>query len=298
MPFVFNYGVRIHYRIEGTGHPLVLVHGFGGSLEQFYFMGWVEALRSRYRVTSMDVRGHGQSDKPHDPEAYRTELLVGDFTAVLDSLGLEKAHYFGYSMGGEIGYGVSRYAPRRVSSLILGGANAQDPDPAHPSPGSERMIALLQSGREAAIAWFREKFAEEVRMSRRPSVLEGILPQRVKLISECDPEALIAMVRMQWQKEQLKISEILPGLDVPCLVFAGEEDSVCEGQKAVCALIPRGRFVSFKGLSHIETAARVYLVLPHVLEFLDEVEGSAASGTVRTRSAPSGGNSAAHGWIS
>ena len=276
MPFALNEGVRINYKVEGEGRPLVLVHGFGGSLEQFYFMGWVEALRSHYQLIPMDVRGHGQSDKPHDPEAYRTELLVRDLTAVLDSLGLEKAHYFGYSMGGEIGYGVARYAPGRVSSLILGGANAEDPDPGHPSPGSERVIALLRSGRESAVAYLGERLAEEVRTSQRPSVLERILPQRLKLVSECDPEALAAMVRMQWQKEQLRIREVLPNLEVPCLVFAGEKDSVCEGQKTVCALIPRGRFVSFPSVGHIEASARLDLALPPTLKFLNDVDQGVA----------------------
>ena len=90
MPFADHGGVRVHYRLEGAGRPLVLLHGFGGSSEQFYFLGWVPALRDRYRLLVMDGRGHGSSDKPHEPEAYRMDLRVGDVTAVLDHLGIDQ----------------------------------------------------------------------------------------------------------------------------------------------------------------------------------------------------------------
>jgi pimeloyl-ACP methyl ester carboxylesterase len=269
--FASHGDVRIHYRVEGTGRPLVLLHGFGGSSEQFYFMGWVAALRDHYRLILMDARGHGMSDKPHEPEAYRMEMRVGDVTAVLDDLGIRQAHCLGYSDGGEVGFGIAKYAPERVTSLIIGGADAEDPDPDHPSAWSEQMMGLLRSGLGAVVSGFRERAEQEIQSSQRPSVLEAMLPHRLQLISECDPEALIALLSFR-QKECLRLAETLPHLTIPCLLFVGEADASFEGAKAASALIPHARFVSFPGLAHIETGARVDLVLPPILSFLSEVD--------------------------
>lgn len=234
-------------------------------------MGWVDGLRDRHRLIVMDARGHGKSDKPHAPSAYRMRLLVGDVTAVLDDLGLPQAHFLGYSMGGDIGFGIAKYAPDRATSLVLGGAEARDPDPEHPSEGSERMIRLLGQGRDARIAAFRESAEREVRASQEPAPLEAQLPARLQLVAESDPGALIAMVSGSW-REVLHLEEVLPHLTVPCLLFVGEADSAFEGAKAASARIPHARFVSFPGLAHFETAVRSDLVLPHVLRFLADVD--------------------------
>ena len=104
MPFVNNQGIRIHYEVEGEGSPLVLQHGLTESLEMWRDTGYVDPLKKDTQLILIDARGHGASDKPHDPDAYRMRLLVSDVVRVLDDLGLEKAHYWGYSMGAMIGW--------------------------------------------------------------------------------------------------------------------------------------------------------------------------------------------------
>jgi len=86
MPYANNQGVRIHYEVEGDGPPLVLLHGFGNTLEMWYDSGHVESLKNDYRLILIDARGHGASEKPHDPEAYKMELMVTDVVAVLNSM--------------------------------------------------------------------------------------------------------------------------------------------------------------------------------------------------------------------
>jgi len=70
MPYVDNNGIRIHYQVEGEGPPLVLQHGFTSSMRRWYLHGYVDAMKSAYQLVLVDARGHGQSDKPHDPAAY------------------------------------------------------------------------------------------------------------------------------------------------------------------------------------------------------------------------------------
>jgi pimeloyl-ACP methyl ester carboxylesterase len=91
MPDATNDGVRIHYEREGNGPPLVLQHGFTGSLEGWRDSGYVDALKSAYELILIDARGHGRSDKPHDPAAYTLDKRAADVLAVLDDAGIERA---------------------------------------------------------------------------------------------------------------------------------------------------------------------------------------------------------------
>jgi pimeloyl-ACP methyl ester carboxylesterase len=84
----------------------------------------VDALKTAYQLILIDARGHGASDKPHDPNAYGLQWMVNDVLAVLDHLQLPQANFWGYSMGGWIGFGLAKYAPERVYSLIIGGQHA------------------------------------------------------------------------------------------------------------------------------------------------------------------------------
>ena len=84
MPYADNGSVRIFYQVEGEGPALVLQHGFTESVVDWYETGYVEALRSDYRLILIDARGHGASDKPHDPDAYVLNRRVADVVTVLD----------------------------------------------------------------------------------------------------------------------------------------------------------------------------------------------------------------------
>src|SRR5215470_19323943 len=114
MPYAVNQGVRIHYRVEGNGPPLVLQHGYTWSMAGWSRYGYLDALRAHHRLILVDSRGHGDSDKPHDPAAYELSLRVGDIVAVLDALDMPAASFWGYSMGGWYGFGLAKYAPERI----------------------------------------------------------------------------------------------------------------------------------------------------------------------------------------
>ena len=121
MPYADNGSVRIYYQVEGEGPALVLQHGFTESVVDWSEAGYVEALRPDYRLILIDARGHGASDKPHDPDAYVLNRRVADVVAVLDALDIAKALFWGYSMGGWIGFGIAKYAKERVRALVIGG---------------------------------------------------------------------------------------------------------------------------------------------------------------------------------
>ena len=68
MPYVDNDGVKIHYHVEGNGPDIVMQHGLTNSMQNWYAYGFVEELKKSNRLILIDARGHGKSDKPHDPE--------------------------------------------------------------------------------------------------------------------------------------------------------------------------------------------------------------------------------------
>lgn len=73
IPYANNQGARIHYQVEGEGSALVLLHGFSGSLQDWYEFGYVERLKKKHRLILVDARGHGASDKLHEPKDYTLE---------------------------------------------------------------------------------------------------------------------------------------------------------------------------------------------------------------------------------
>lgn len=96
MPFADNDGVQLYYETEGTGPAVVMTHGIWTDGRDYRLTGWVDGLKDDYKLVIMDMRGHGRSDKPHDPSAYAIENLIGDILAVTDDAA-DEAHYFGYS---------------------------------------------------------------------------------------------------------------------------------------------------------------------------------------------------------
>jgi pimeloyl-ACP methyl ester carboxylesterase len=247
MPYADNQGVRIHYRVEGTGSPLVLQHGFTQSIEDWYDCGYVDALNSDHRVILVDARGHGDSGKPHEPEAYRLENRVGDVVAVLDALVIEKADFWGYSMGGWIGFGLAEFAPKRIDRLVIGGQH----------PYARNMEGFRQIIRDGLAQGPGAFVAAAERMV-------GMLPPRYKArLREADLNAFLAIAQ---DREGLEAG--LSRITMPCCLYAGEADPMFSEVKQASRLVVTEKFFSLAGLDHLQGFVRSDLVLPHVRAFL------------------------------
>ena len=120
-----NEGVRLHYEIHGPedGAPIVLVHGFASDYKlNWVGTRWQETLTTAgRRIIGLDCRGHGSSDKPHDPAAYALDLMAADVRRLLDHLDIESADYLGYSMGARTGVQAMIDYPKRLQKVVLGG---------------------------------------------------------------------------------------------------------------------------------------------------------------------------------
>ena len=252
MPYVENNGPRIHYHVEGEGPPLVLVHGTSGSMRQWFDAGfqpeYADELVNDYRLIMIDLRCHGRSAKLHDPESASLRLMAEDVIRVLDALGLDKAHYWGHSLGGMVGYHVAAFAPDRLSSLVLGGAH----------PFAESIEGL------------RRVFGSENPAAAIVGAMEtmGFVPPQLKSIFEDnDFEAINATVA----SDRPDISDVLPNLTMPCLIYVGDAEERFEGAKETASRIPNATFFSLPALSHLESLTRSDLVIPRVKQFLADV---------------------------
>ncbi|MEZ4571551.1 MAG: alpha/beta fold hydrolase [Thermomicrobiales bacterium] len=149
MPYATNPEdkVRIYYQDIGDGRPLVLLHGLSQSGDTWHRFGYVEALEDEHRLLIVDARAHGKSEGPFDKESYATPRMVGDIVAVLDHAGVAQTLYYGYSMGGRMGFGLGIHAPERVSALAIGGAYPSNQRP----PALEARIPILRQGTQAYI---------------------------------------------------------------------------------------------------------------------------------------------------
>jgi len=109
-----------------AGVPVLLVHGFGSDFElNWVRTGWTRALEG-LPVLGCDLRGHGGSGKPHDPDAYTPAAFVGDLLALLDAVGIERADIVGYSLGARLAWELALARPERVRRAVLAGFGPRD----------------------------------------------------------------------------------------------------------------------------------------------------------------------------
>jgi pimeloyl-ACP methyl ester carboxylesterase len=257
MPFASNEGVRIRYEVEGSGPPLLLhIGGIGGALEDWHDAGYVEALRDTFRLILVDPRGQGQSDKPHDPAAYTREARVGDVLAVLDAVGVERTHFWGYSLGGQVGYQLGALAGDRVSALVLGGASALTP----PDGKVEDLplFQLLQLGMDGMVA----------SLEQEDPAFWASGGERERWLA-ADATALSASLRGHFSDRSL--AGTLHLIRTPALIYCGTSDNP-EPKKRAAEAMPNATFVPLEGLDHAAAINRSELVLPHVTAFLARVQ--------------------------
>jgi pimeloyl-ACP methyl ester carboxylesterase len=224
-------GIRLHYEAHGPehGHPLVAVHGFASD----YRLNWVgsrwqETLTGAgFRVIGLDCRGHGHSDKPHDPAAYVIRTMASDVVRLLDHLGVASASYLGYSMGARIGLQVVLDHPRRVGRAVLGGI------------GSAGSI-----GRADAIA-----HALEIGEPTDDPVAQSFYGfASARAIN--DLKALAACMR---GLRPQTTPQDLAAIRVPILIVVGDRDELATGAPELIELIPTARLVTISGRDHLST---------------------------------------------
>jgi pimeloyl-ACP methyl ester carboxylesterase len=240
-------GVRIRYVERGAGAPVILIHGFTANIER----GWVHTgilpdLARDYRVIAFDLRGHGKSDKPHDPRAY--DPLAIDVIRLLDHLGIERAHAVGYSLGGIILAKLLTTHPERFMSAVLGGAayrRSQSKDADHATEAAAREI-------EAGI--YRALVVSTAPTDEPPPDEDAIRRRSREISRESDLLAHAALMRAR--RALLVTDAEVAALSVPTLAVVGSADPAAPRVKAMQKRWPGLEVLVVPGAAHPTIHAR------------------------------------------
>ncbi len=254
MPYAASEGVRIHFDVEGAGPPLVLLHGFGVSGDAWRTGGHVDALSDEFQVITIDARGHGSSDKPHGPAAYGLPERVRDVTSVLDAVGVESAYILGYSLGGIMAFGVCTYAPRRLRSAIVLGAQ----------PYTERFPADFEEWGQRYIDCGAQAAIERREAESGPLSYEQRAELEVRDWKALGA-ALVATSRIQGLSNGISQGRI------PYLLLCGTADEDHDLARQAAAEFPNVSFTSLEGLDHHESRSRLDILIPIVKDFFGSV---------------------------
>jgi pimeloyl-ACP methyl ester carboxylesterase len=248
MPSFQHDTLNLAYFDEGdpSGEPVLLIHGFASSKTVNWIgPGWLKTLGDAgYRVIAIDNRGHGDSDKPHDTEAYTPDKMAGDAVALLEHLGIPDAHVMGYSMGARISAFMALAAPQTVRSLVFGGLGIGMVEGVGGWEGiAEGLLAdsldLVTDQRARAFRMFAEQTGSD-----RVALAACIRSSRVKLTPD-------------------QVAQI----EAPTLIAVGTKDDIAGSPQQLAALMPHAQVVDIPGRDHmLAVGDRVFKQA--VLEFL------------------------------
>ncbi len=245
-------GLRLAFLDTGPrdGRPVLLVHGFASSMKfNWIDPGWVTTLEGAgYRVLAFDHRGHGDSDKPHDPDAYYPRTMVADAFAFLDHLGVEHAVFFGYSMGARVSAFAALDAPERVERLVLGGLGS----------GLVEGVGDWDPIADALLAPSLDDVSHE----------RGRMFRAFADRTRSDRTALAACIRTS--RDELTREEV-GRIRQPTLIGVGTADDIAGSGEALAAMMPNARSFAIERRDHmLAVGDRTFKAA--VLDFLAEAD--------------------------
>ena len=232
---------RLFHVESGNGESVVLVHAIG--CDHRMWDSLAAALAPRYRVVRVDVRGHGRSPVPAGE--YSLEALADDVLAVLDDLGIDKAHWVGLSMGGMIGQAFALSHPGRVGRLVLANTTSSY-GPDGPKMWEARMKAVRDGGMAAIADLVMQRyFSDEFRASHADVVAR--MKERVLTTPAEGYVSCCAAIR------DLDFTRGLPSIRARTLVIAGGLDAgtPVAMSEAIATKIPGSRLAVIPNAAHL-----------------------------------------------
>lgn len=241
-------GLHMYYELHGAGTPLVLLHG-GILTIDLNFATLIPTLAASHQVIGVELQGHGRTadiDRVITPAA-----LASDVVALLDHLGIERAHVLGHSMGGAVALELAVSHPDRVRSVVPISASVR-PDGMHEDLADpSRYATSTRLPTQQDFAAMKDAYA---RLSPHPEHFDDFLATMSSSAHDLQG----------WSDEQLA------GITAPVLVMLGDHDfTTVEHGALMQQLIPGSQLAVLPGTSHMSITRRADLLLPMLDRFLD-----------------------------
>ncbi len=249
-------GVKIAYRITGNGPPVMMLMGFGATMD-LWSEAFIKSLSKHFQVIVLDNRGTGASIGPEGPVSIKD--FATDIVGLMDKLGFKKAHIFGISMGGMIAQQVAVSYPERVEKLVLGATTCA-------SKFIRKNPALL--GLFLFKIW--PTFAIGTMISKEylrqhPEAIEPI-----KSYAKKNPSKLKVLRLQSAAVRGYDLSEEIQHIAIPTLILVGTGDRIInpENSDIIAAKIKGSRLVKFSGVGHFFPLEKPEETTREVLGFL------------------------------
>ncbi|MCO4055180.1 MAG: alpha/beta hydrolase [Bosea sp.] len=214
---------------EDKNEPIVLIHGFASNhAVNWVNTSWTSTLtRDGRRVLAFDNRGHGRSQRLHDPAAYHASLMAEDARRLMDHLGIERADVMGYSMGARITAHLALAHPQRMRSALLGGLGIKLIDGVGLPPG-------IADAMEAP----------------DPATLTDPTQRMFRAFAQSTGSDLGAMAACIRGSRQTLTGEQVRAIAMPVLVSVGTADEIAGAAAPLAALLPKGEVLDIPGRDH------------------------------------------------
>lgn len=241
-------GIKIDYRDQGTGVPVVFIHAF--PLNQSMWDDQVTAISSICRTITLDLRGFGSSDVPDGP--YSMDQMAADVRGLVTELGINKPVLVGLSMGGYISFAFYRNYPDAVRAMVLADTRAS----ADTEEGREKRI---ESAERAEREGARAIADDMVSLALAPSTVENHpdVVQRMREMAEANsPKGIAAAQRGMARRRDSR--DLLAQISFPVQIIAGSEDKLTSVREAESMRdgIPNARFQTIEGAGHLSNLER------------------------------------------
>lgn len=215
-------GVTYFYHVRGTGPPLLLLHGFTGSSENW--LDIEERLAAAHQVITLDLLGHGRTESPADHRRYRMEQAARDLTTLLDTLNLTTIDLLGYSMGGRLALYLAARYPGYLRGLIIESASPGLASAIKRQARIEADNRLAKEMEEQGIAHFVDKW-QRLALFATQAHLPDEKRERLRRQRQSNKtRGLANSLRGMGTGQQPSLWPELKRIQLPALVLAGALD--------------------------------------------------------------------------
>ncbi|MBJ8186234.1 2-succinyl-6-hydroxy-2, 4-cyclohexadiene-1-carboxylate synthase [Bacillus mycoides] len=242
-------GVSYEYEVAGSGEPLLLLHGFTGSMETW--RSFIPSWSEQFQVILVDLVGHGKTESPEDVTHYDIQNVALQMKELLNHLHIENAHVLGYSMGGRLAITMACLYPEYVRSLLLENCTAgleSEEERKERKEKDERLADKIeQEGIRNFVSMWENIPLFETQQRLAQNVKEAVRKERLAN----NPKGLANSLRGMGTGAQPSWWNELQNLKMPVLLLNGESDEkFFRLLKNIEKCIPRANFFKIDGAGH------------------------------------------------